>query len=58
MKKNLGATAYSINRSKGDKDFDAWKNTERAEFANKKIVNYIVSIVSLRIKRSKNQKNL
>ena len=34
--KNLGATAYSINRSKGDKDFDAWKNTERAEFANKK----------------------
>ena len=29
--KNLGATASSINRSKSDKDFDEWKNTERKE---------------------------
>ena len=33
--KNLGATASSINRSKSDKDFDEWKNTERKEFDNK-----------------------
>lgn len=34
--KNLGATAAPINRSKGDKDFDEWKDTERADFDNKK----------------------
>lgn len=33
--KNLGATASSINRSKSDKDFEVWKNTERKEFDNK-----------------------
>lgn len=34
-KENLGATASSINRSKGDSDFDDWKNKKRPEFDNK-----------------------
>lgn len=33
--KNLGATASSINRSKGDKDYEEWSKQKRSEFGNK-----------------------
>ena len=54
--KNLGATASSINRSKSDKDFDEWKNTERKEFDNKtneKLYGIDSQLADKKIKESK-----